>query len=84
MFTGFPNHSPSTNYVTMDNFIVNGRISYLSKAREKTHTSNFALLLDLSKTLHLSTDQAKAITRLFKPNKNKENAKTNQTNPEVN
>ena len=45
------------------------------------HTSNFALLLDWSKALHLSSDWSKAITRMFEPN-NKEKAKTKQTNLE--
>ena len=63
---------------------MNDRISYSGKAQEKIHTSNFALFLDWSKTLHLSSDRAKDITRISKPNKNKKNAKTKQTNSEVN
>ena len=63
---------------------MNDRISYLGKAREKRHTSNFALLLDWSNTLHLSSARSKDITRIFEPNENKENGKTEQTNPKGN
>ena len=68
-------------FFTTDSSIVDDRISYLGKAREKMHTSSFALLLDWSKALHLSSDWSKAITRMFEPN-NKEKAKTKQTNSE--
>ena len=70
-----------------DNFIENDIISYLGKKKgqEKVHTSNFAFFLDWSKTLHLSSDRLKLEhCKNLEPNKNKENAKTKQTNSEVN
>ena len=59
-------------FFTMDNFIVIDRISYLIKAWEKMHSSKPKLLLDWWKTLHLSSNRSKDITRIFEPNKNKE------------